>query len=146
MVDLEKQPLDVGALLDAGRERLERACRRFGVRVLALFGSHARGDPHQSSDLDLAVDFDGEPTPDEELGFLGAVTEAVGTDRIDVVNVRRADPLLLRSIALCAVPIYESVPGSLARVEMVALARFMDTARFRLLRRSLLKAAYSNDG
>ncbi|MFO1357978.1 nucleotidyltransferase family protein [Plasticicumulans sp.] len=35
---------------------------RFGVRRLALFGSTARNEARDSSDLDLLVEFDGPPT------------------------------------------------------------------------------------
>jgi hypothetical protein len=34
------------------------AIKRFGVRRLGLFGSHARGEGKESSDLDFVVDFE----------------------------------------------------------------------------------------
>ncbi len=42
----------------------ESEIRRFGVKSLALFGSVARNEAQFNSDLDLVVDFDGEPSYD----------------------------------------------------------------------------------
>lgn len=42
--------------------------RDFGVRRLALFGSTARGDARDDSDLDILVDFETGPT---FLSFMG---------------------------------------------------------------------------
>ena len=39
-------------------EALERVCRRFQVRELAVFGSFARGDARLNSDVDLLVQFE----------------------------------------------------------------------------------------
>src|SRR6266536_4950409 len=42
--------------------------RDFGVRRIALFGSTARGDAREDSDLDILVDFEKDPT---FLSFMG---------------------------------------------------------------------------
>jgi len=46
--------------------RLKRTERAFGVGALYLFGSHARGEAGQHSDVDVFVD----PAPGEEFGFI----------------------------------------------------------------------------
>lgn len=130
-IDLEHQDLDTATLLERAREGLKGVCAKFGVHLLVLFGSHARGDSHRASDIDLAVLFGREISPRQELEFLGAVTQACGTDRVDLVNARNATPLLLKEIASSAVPLYESSPGKLDYFRMVAFARFFDTEPFR---------------
>jgi predicted nucleotidyltransferase len=47
-------------------KRTEPALRAFGVGALYLFGSHARGEAGQHSDVDVFVD----PAPGEEFGFI----------------------------------------------------------------------------
>ncbi len=47
--------MDVIAILREHREELER---RFHVKRIAVFGSCARGDTHESSDADILVEFD----------------------------------------------------------------------------------------
>ncbi|MGE0100877.1 MAG: nucleotidyltransferase family protein [Blastocatellales bacterium] len=46
--------------------QLRDVCRRYRVRELSLFGSMARGDFNDQSDVDLLVEFE----PDVEVGFL----------------------------------------------------------------------------
>jgi predicted nucleotidyltransferase len=41
-------------------------CKRYGVRLLAVFGSAARGEARPDSDIDFLVEFDAE----REVGFL----------------------------------------------------------------------------
>ena len=47
--------------------QIAEICRRYGVKELSLFGSAARGEMRQDSDLDLLVDF----LPDARPGLLG---------------------------------------------------------------------------
>lgn len=53
--------LEYGVLIRSGievsNEALAELCRRYGVRELSLFGSSARGDFRQDSDVDLLVEF-----------------------------------------------------------------------------------------
>lgn len=46
-----------GRLVVARREQLRQVLERHGVRNARIFGSVARGDDHQGSDLDILVDF-----------------------------------------------------------------------------------------
>ena len=139
-LDLERTPRDAASLLRLGLPRLLEVCRQYRVRVLILFGSLARGEAGPTSDIDLAVDF----SPDAEsdvLAFLEASVAALGTDRVDVVDMRGAPPLVLREIGVRGVPLYEDEHGLAARLQVAALGRYMDTAGFRRLRSHLLKAA-----
>ena len=62
-----------------------------GVELLLLFGSRARGDDQPRSDWDfgyLATD------ALDVAAWLGTLVELVGTDRVDLVDLRRAGGLL----------------------------------------------------
>ncbi len=52
-------PLDgpTGRLVAAHRGELRDVLRHYGVTNVRLFGSVARGDDHEGSDVDLLVDF-----------------------------------------------------------------------------------------
>ena len=54
-----RQSLEVqsSAQLDLGVERLAEVCERYGVRTLKVFGSFARGEATEKSDIDLLVTF-----------------------------------------------------------------------------------------
>ena len=58
-----------GRLVAAHRRELNEVLRRHGVTNARIFGSVARGDDHEGSDLDLLVDF------------------APGTDIIDIIDI-----------------------------------------------------------
>lgn len=43
--------------------------RKYGVKSLAVFGSMARGDDHEGSDVDILVTFEGPATFDDFMGL-----------------------------------------------------------------------------
>ena len=57
-------PLEIQNLI---ADRAADYCRRNGIRSLRLFGSHARGEATDSSDVDLLVEFE----PGEHVGMFG---------------------------------------------------------------------------
>jgi predicted nucleotidyltransferase len=69
----------VRAALDRFRAALER---RFGSRLreLVLFGSHARGDAHEESDVDVLVVVEG-LTPEEKIEVFDLGYDADAADR-----------------------------------------------------------------
>ncbi len=77
-------------------------------RVLAvfLFGSQADGTANARSDIDLAVLFERDLDLKEELKFEVAVSQLLGTDEVDVVNLNRAN-LLFRFRAISGRLLFE---------------------------------------
>ena len=79
-----------------------------GLEVLMLFGSRARGDAHPGSDWDLGylasdvLDVD---------AWLGTLVELVGSDRVDLVDLRRASGLLRYRVARDGRLVHEARPG-----------------------------------
>jgi predicted nucleotidyltransferase len=58
---------------------------RFGVRDLALFGSVARDEARDESDLDLLVTFEGRPDFDRFMGLKLYLEDLLGR-RVDLVT------------------------------------------------------------
>jgi predicted nucleotidyltransferase len=70
---------------------------RFGVDVLWLFGSEARGTARPGSDVDLAVLFHRRPTSPELLSAASELTDLL--DRpVEVVDLDRASPILAMQV------------------------------------------------
>ncbi|CAN5538683.1 nucleotidyltransferase [soil metagenome] len=65
---------------------------QFGVRKLSLFGSVARNEAHDASDLDLLVEFDDSSTLDGYFGVLFLIEDELG------VNVDLAEPSTLHPL------------------------------------------------
>ena len=96
-----------------------------GLEVLMLFGSRARGDAHPGSDWDLgclatdALDVD---------AWLGTLVELVGSDRVDLVDLRRASGLLRYRAARDGRLVYEARPGLGERFCLEAAQFWCDAA------------------
>src|SRR5438093_9028299 len=52
------------AILDRLNAEAPGLRKKYGVKSLAVFGSMARGDDHEGSDVDILVAFEGKPTFD----------------------------------------------------------------------------------
>jgi predicted nucleotidyltransferase len=57
------------AILDRLKEEAPALRRRYAVSSLAVFGSMARGDDHEGSDVDVLVTFEGKATFDHFMGL-----------------------------------------------------------------------------
>ncbi len=66
---------------------------RFAVRDISVFGSVARGDATDHSDLDLLVDFAGPTTFDAFIGLKLFVEDTLGV-RVDLVTRAALKPRL----------------------------------------------------
>jgi predicted nucleotidyltransferase len=113
------------------------------IQEAYLFGSHARGEAQAHSDVDVAVFVS--HIPDASFGYEAELTtelmRALGTDRIDVVLLNRAPPLLYHRVLrdgirvlsrdLVATTVREGRAASrycdyvpqLAKIERIAAAR-----------------------
>lgn len=65
----------------------------FGVRRVALFGSTARDEARDDSDLDLLVDFESGPTFDSYMGLKFFLEDHLGL-RVDLVTPKALKPRL----------------------------------------------------
>jgi predicted nucleotidyltransferase len=57
--------------------------RKYAVKSLAVFGSMARGDDHEGSDVDILVTFDGPATFDNFMGLKLDLEDLLGR-RVDL--------------------------------------------------------------
>jgi uncharacterized protein len=74
---------------------LAAVCRQHGIRWLAVFGSHARGEARADSDVDVVVDFEPGATPG--FGIVRAaesLAPVFGGRRVDLVTRRGLAPRL----------------------------------------------------
>jgi uncharacterized protein len=76
-------------------------CQRYGVKRLGIFGSVARGEDREDSDIDLFAEFEN-PLPDHMadryLGFIADATKQFGR-RVQLLTPRMVrNPFLRRSM------------------------------------------------
>lgn len=75
------------------QNHLPTLMRRFGVKELALFGSMARGQAREDSDIDVLVTFDGPATSDRYFGALFYLEDLLGRP-VDLVTDKAVRPEL----------------------------------------------------
>ncbi len=119
---------------DDVKTRLAPLCARPEVRLIVLFGSVARGQATAGSDVDLGIIAAGGVD-----ALVPEVIRLLGTDRVHVVDLARATPLLAMAAARHGIPLHQNPPGSFASFVSLALRRFEDTRKFRRLREESLR-------
>ncbi len=75
------------------KTRIVRTLQHHGVAHAAIFGSFARGDAEESSDLDLLVEFIGEKSLLDLVGLKLELEESLGRD-VDVLTYAALHPAI----------------------------------------------------
>lgn len=94
--------------VDEIRARLAPLFTDEGLQLVLLFGSVASGKTHKRSDIDLAFLFD---EPHDVLELTNMVTRRLHVDNVDVIDLRRASPLLKMSVVKTGRLLYERTPA-----------------------------------
>jgi predicted nucleotidyltransferase len=119
------------------RERLAPLLARSDIRLVILFGSTARGATHRHSDLDVAILAD---HPLDPIEITTNVMSLVRASDVDVLDLRRASPLLAMEVVRSGTLLYEREPGQYAEFCSLAHRRYVDTAKLRAGRREALSS------
>ncbi|WP_240695430.1 MULTISPECIES: nucleotidyltransferase family protein [Thermus] len=100
--------MNLSLLPTTDRERLQELCQRYGVRRLLLFGSFARGEASETSDLDLLVEFFPGQVPG--LGFVRLQEELsrLFGKRVDLHTARSLSRYFRKEVLREALPLYEA--------------------------------------
>lgn len=107
---------------------LEPLCEPYRIRMIAIFGSTVTGLRGPESDLDLAL------LADAPLDLVAVTTDVIRllhTDNVDVVDLRRASPLLAMEVARHGRLLYEREPGTHVEFISLAVRRYIDTKKLR---------------
>lgn len=110
------------------KEKLTPLFEEEGLQLVLLFGSMASGKAHGRSDIDLGFLFD---KPQDILALTNRVIRVLRNDRIDVVDLRHANPLLNFMAVTKGEPLYERSPGLFNSFYSLAVRRYIDTKKLR---------------
>jgi len=129
-------------IVDAQRQAIQDIATRYHLTLILLFGSQASGTTHRESDIDLAyaaehpLDFASERQINDELGNI------FHTDKVDIVNIAHASPLLLFQISEnCQLLAGEK--EDFIRFKILAWKKYLDTAKLRRMREKALAHRYA---
>ena len=96
--------------------------------LLVLFGSAARGRRGARSDVDVAVLTSS--VADLDAMYL-SLAPRLKTDRLDIVDLRRAGPLLAFEVARSGLVLFERSPGLFRQFQSLAWRRYADSRKLR---------------
>jgi predicted nucleotidyltransferase len=109
------------------RAGLPEVCRQFGVNLLVLFGSQAKGWAEPDSDIDIGVWIENAPEGWQFKARLWqALAELWDTGRVDLVVLNGASGALCYEVAATGQPLYESRPFLFQRFQVLAMKRYED--------------------
>jgi len=114
--------------LERLREVAGRLAAEEGLDLVVLFGSAARDGFARAEDVDIAVRG---ARPLDLIALTVQFIEALGTDAVDLADLRTADALLLALVARDGVVLYEGRPSAFAEFDSYAMRRLADTRKFR---------------
>jgi len=94
----------IDQLLEEKREEIRRIAAMHGATNVRVFGSVARGEAHQDSDLDLLVDTNPETTSWFPAGLVLDLEEILGC-KVEVVTEKGLNPYLKERVLQEALPL-----------------------------------------
>ncbi|MHB8840378.1 MAG: type VII toxin-antitoxin system MntA family adenylyltransferase antitoxin [Candidatus Aquicultor sp.] len=104
------------------------------ISLAYLFGSVITGKLHPESDIDIGILFDSCPDratcAREALSLSNRIAKELETDKIDLVVLNTADPLLMFEVATKGMPVYERQQGLASTFKLKAIKMHMDAAKF----------------
>ena len=121
--------------LEALRPQLERLFQGHPVLLAYVFGSRATGHVHPESDVDVAVLVDESLSADarysERLALTGELSRLFRSDRIDVVVLNEASPLLAYEALRNGVCVYSASDDVRIEFQVRTVREYEDTSNLR---------------
>jgi predicted nucleotidyltransferase len=112
------------------KKKFKNLAQKYSLELLLLFGSRVSGKTHQESDYDIAylskrkfsLDKQGRLIMDL-LPLLGEYDERL----INLVNIKKASPLLLYTMTTNSLVLFEKKPASFACLRAYAFKKYIET-------------------
>lgn len=96
--------MDIAQILEAKKEAILQIAAKHGARNVRVFGSVARGEADERSDIDLIVEFEPERSLLDHAALWLELQELLGC-KVDVVSDRGIKPRIRERVLRGAVPL-----------------------------------------
>lgn len=120
------------------KNEVVKIAEKYGLDLVVLFGSQATGQTHKESDIDIAYSGNKRLTFDEEIRINSDLIDAFERDDVQLVNIKKASPLLMKQIVDHAVILYEREKSIFDSIFVLAQRMFEDARTLFDLRRHFL--------
>ena len=106
------------------KQRIKEIAEKYNVKLMLLFGSQISGKMDEESDVDIAI------LPEKTLSFSEETKLATDlaniSGNLDITNMRKSSPLLLKEIIENCEVLYEKSKNEFERLEVYALQRYAE--------------------
>ncbi len=93
------KPFDTASFCSEENSRkIKKIVEKYDLELVLLFGSQASGKTHFASDIDIAILGQKMIIFEDEMKIRYEFTKVLKTDGVDIVDIRRAGPLLMYQI------------------------------------------------
>ncbi len=127
-------------MLVPDKEKFNGICRKYGLSLVILHGSYAKGMATSKSDIDAGLLGDPDIIKEKYFDILRDFSSIFG-DKFDPVFLNGAESMITYHVAINGIPLYEKSKGLFNSFKIGAIARYQDTKKFRLLEKEYVKSA-----
>jgi len=117
--------------LNVNIKELKKIVNKFKLNLIILFGSTIQNSTSEFSDIDIAIlSFHKKIDVTYENSLLSSFVELFRRDKIDLIILNYADPLLQYEIAKTGIPIYERSKANFNKFQVQAMKEHNDAQKF----------------
>lgn len=121
------------------KPHIAKLAQKYGLTLVVLFGSQVTGETHTESDVDVAYMSDKKLSFDDEVLLNTDLTGIFQNDKVSLVSMKTASPLLLKQVVTNAVVLYEREPHLFIEMFLYALRIYEEAKSLFDLRRQYLE-------
>lgn len=121
------------------KDKIKELAEKYNINFLILFGSQAEGRTHSESDVDIGFEAEEKLEFRDRARLNSELTGIFGNDRVDLVNLHRASPLLFYKIMQDGEVIYTDDPLRYHELSTYAFKKYVETKPLRKRKREKLK-------
>lgn len=130
--------------LEYNKEEFAKLCQKYKLSLAILHGSYAKKTCTAKSDIDIGILGDPKIIKEKYMDILRDFSEIFG-DKFDPVFLNGAESMITYHVAINGMPLYEKTKGLFNIFKLAALARYMDTKKFRILEKQYIRAVIQKE-
>lgn len=124
--------------IEAIKPRITEFAEKYGLTLVVLFGSQVTGQTHKESDVDVAYMSERKLSFNDEALLNTDLTTIFRNDKVSLVNMKTASPLLLKQIVINVMVLYEKSSSIFNEMYLYALKKYDDAKPLFELREDFL--------
>lgn len=112
--------------MEFNESKLKQVAEQYGLRLIILFGSRVSDSAYAGSDFDIAYLAERTLSLERESRLIVDLASIIGSDAIDLVNIRQAPPLLLYAITRSGLVLYAADSTVFPSLAAYAFKRYVE--------------------